>query len=92
MDASYSLACGIVWQKTADPDAGWELVHALGCPDEGVRKLARHMLVQRRTDAIALLEEGITAGIVRPDIAGPCIVELLRCPECPSCVVVAGEA
>jgi hypothetical protein len=33
VDANYMLACGIVWRKTADPDAGWELVEALASPD-----------------------------------------------------------
>ena len=33
MDFNYMLACGIVWSKTADPDAGWELVEALSSPD-----------------------------------------------------------
>jgi len=26
MNPDYMLACGIVWRKTADPEAGWELV------------------------------------------------------------------
>jgi hypothetical protein len=33
MDANYVLACGIVWRKTADPEAGWELAQALESPD-----------------------------------------------------------
>jgi len=33
MDVNYTLACGIVWRKTADPEAGWELVAALKSSD-----------------------------------------------------------
>ena len=29
MDADYMLACGVVWRKTADPEAGWDLVDGL---------------------------------------------------------------
>jgi hypothetical protein len=92
MNTNYMMACGIVWRKTADPDAGWELVEALCCPDAGIRHFARNMLVERRNDAIALLEDGITAGVLTADIAGPCMVELLRGPESPSWFAVTGEA
>jgi hypothetical protein len=37
MDADYMMACGIVWRKTADPDAGRELVEALASPDPELR-------------------------------------------------------
>jgi hypothetical protein len=78
MDANYMLACGIVWRKTADPDAGWELVEALASPDPELRQLARDMLVQRRDNAMALLEDAVGAGVLTPEVAGPCMVELLR--------------
>jgi hypothetical protein len=78
MDADYMLACGIVWRKTADPDAGWELVEALASPDPELRQFARDMLVQRRDNAMALLEDAVGAGILTPEVAGPCMVELLR--------------
>jgi hypothetical protein len=78
MDANYMLACGIVWRKTADPDAGWELVEALASPDPELRQFARGMLVQRRDNAMALLEDAIGAGLLTPEVAGPCMVELLR--------------
>lgn len=87
MDANYMLACGIVWRKTADPDAGWELVGALASPDPELRQLARHMLVQRRDNAMVLLEHAITAGVLTPEMAGPCIVELLRAGGCDASVI-----
>lgn len=78
MDANYMLACGIVWRKTADPDAGWGLVEALASPDPELRQFARDMLVERRDNAMTLLEDAISAGVLTPEVAGPFMVELLR--------------
>ena len=78
MDANYMLACGIVWSKTADPDAGWELVGALASPDPELRQFARDMLIQRRDNAMVLLEDAVGDGVLTPEAAGPCVVELLR--------------
>lgn len=78
MDANYMLACGIVWRKTADPDAAWELVEAMASPDPELRQFARDMLIQRRDSAMALLEDAVGAGVLTPEVAGPCMVELLR--------------
>lgn len=78
MDAFYMLACGIVWRKTADPEAGWELVEALESPDPDVRSLARSLLLENGERSMDLLESAIAAGIVRPQVAGPCMAEILR--------------
>ena len=51
-DFNYMLACGIVWSKTADPGAGWELVEALASPDPELRQFAREMLIHRRDNAM----------------------------------------
>ena len=93
MDAQYMLACGIVWSKTADPDAGWELVEALSSPDPELRQFARDMLVQRRDNAMLLLEGAVGAGVLTPEVAGACIVELLRAGQTGSSdLLVAGDA
>ncbi len=78
MDVNYMLACGIAWRKTADQDAGWELVEALESPDPEVRQFAQYMLLERRDQAMELLEDAITLGVVTPETAGPCMVELIR--------------
>ena len=92
MDANYMLACGIVWSKTADPDAGWELVEALASPDPELRLFARDMLVHRRDNAMALLEDAVGAGVLTPEVAGPCILELLRAGRTGSSDFLAGDA
>src|ERR1035437_8850388 len=46
MEASYVLACGIVWRKTADPEAGWELVQGIESRDPALRLLARTFLCE----------------------------------------------
>jgi hypothetical protein len=78
MEALCMVACGIVWRNTADEDAGWELVTALGSPDPELRQIARQMLAEQRDNAMELLEAAITAGILTPEAAWPCMGEMLR--------------
>ena len=78
MDANYILACGIVWRKTADPEAGWELVEALHSPDPALRLLAQSLLVETGKDSMDLLEGAVAKGILSPEVAGPCMAEILR--------------
>lgn len=77
MDANYMLACGIVWRKTADPEAGWELVEALQSPDARLRSLAQSFLVETGEDSMDLLEGAVAGGILSPEVAGPCMAEIL---------------
>jgi len=78
MNPDYMLACGIVWHKTADPEAGLELVEALESPDLSTRLLARALLIDGDEDSLRLLEGALTAGVVSPEAAGGCIAEILR--------------
>jgi len=78
MEPVCMVACGIIGRNSADEDAGWELVAALGSPDPGLRQIARQMLSERRDNAMALLEAAVTAGILTPEAAWPCMGELLR--------------
>jgi hypothetical protein len=78
MDACYMLACGIIWRKTADSEAGWELVEALESPDPCLRFLAQSFLVESGEHSMDLLESAVATGIVRPQVAGPCMAEILR--------------
>ena len=77
MDADYMLACGIVWRKTADPEAGWELVDALESRDPRLRLLAQSLLVENGEDSMDLLERAVATGMVSPKAAGPCMAEIL---------------
>ena len=78
MDAGYMLACGIVWRKTSDPEAGWELVEALESTDPRQRLLAQSLLVENAEDSMDLLESAVATGQVSPLVAGPCMAEILR--------------
>jgi hypothetical protein len=78
MDANFMLACGVIWQKTADPEAGWELVEALESPDPRLRLLAQTLLVESGDDSMRLLESAVETGIVSPQVVGPCMAEILR--------------
>lgn len=78
MNANYILACGIVWRKTADPEAGLELLEGLRSPDFGVRALAQAFLVESADASMGLLERALSDGGVSPEAAGACIAEILR--------------
>ena len=78
MDVDYMLACGIVWQKTADPVAGWELIEGLASQDPHVRQLVQTILVDCGEPSMNLLESAIATGTVSPDSAGECMAEILR--------------
>lgn len=78
MDANFMMACGTEWRKTADLDAGWELLKALESPDPGLRLLAQNLLVENGEISMDLLEGAVATGIVSPQVAGPCMAEILR--------------
>jgi hypothetical protein len=81
MDPVYMLACGIVWRKTADPDAGWELVEGLESCDPCLRLLARSLLVENGEQSMDLLESAVATGRVSPQVVGPLMAEILRSGE-----------
>lgn len=78
MNQEYMLACAIVWRKTADPEAGLELVEALESADLRVRALAQAILIDGAESSMSLLEGALVAGVVSPEAAGPCMAEILR--------------
>jgi len=78
MDIDYVLACGIVWRKTADPEAGRELIEGLESEDPQLRLLAQTLLVEGGESSMGLLENALAAGVVNADVAGPCMAEILR--------------
>jgi hypothetical protein len=78
MEVDYMLACGILWRTTADPEAGWELVEGLESRDPELRLLAQSLLVESGENSMGLLESALVAGAVNPDLAGPCMAEILR--------------
>lgn len=78
MDVNYMLACGIIWRRTADPVAGWELIEALESQDPYARQIAQMILVECGEPSIELLESAIATGTVNLDSAGVCIAEIVR--------------
>ncbi|HYM74356.1 MAG TPA: hypothetical protein VE377_00130 [Candidatus Dormibacteraeota bacterium] len=78
MNTDYVLACGVVWRRTGDPEAGWDLVDGLKSRDPEVRVLAQTLLVENGESSMGLLERALSVGIVDPDEAGPCMAEILR--------------
>lgn len=78
MNPDYIRACGIVWRKTANLEAGFELVQGLECRDLRVRALAQALLIDGAENSMRLLESALTVGVVSPEAAGPCMAEILR--------------
>jgi hypothetical protein len=78
MNTDYMLACGVVWRRTGDPEAGWDLVDGLKSGDPEVRVLAQTLLVENGENSMGLLESALAVGIVDPEVAGPCMAEILR--------------
>ena len=78
MNPDYMLACGIVWRKTGDPEAGLELVEGLESGDPKLRLLVQALLVESGEVSMGLLESALVAGVVSPDSVGPCMAEILR--------------
>jgi len=82
MDETFILACGVVWHKTADPEAGWSLVAALDSPESSIRSLAEAILAGGSEESLALLEAAVQAGVLSPERAAPCISQLLEAEGC----------
>lgn len=78
MDPEYIVACAIVWRKTADPVAGQELVEALESDDQALRMLAQSLLAECGEASMSLLETAVATGELNPELAGPCMAEILR--------------
>ena len=81
MNTDYMLACGVVWRRTGDPEAGWDLVDGLRSRDPEVRLLAQTLLIESGESSMGLLESALAVGVVDPDVAGPCIAEILRAQQ-----------
>jgi hypothetical protein len=78
MNPDYLLTCAIVCRKSADPEAGLELLEALDSPDPNERALSRALLIDGEKYSMWLLEGALAAGVVSPEAAGDCIAEVLR--------------
>ncbi len=82
MEADYIIACGIVWRKTADLEAGWELLVGLQSEDKEIRFLAQTVLAESGEAAMDLVETALAGGILTPERAGSCMEAILRSQNC----------
>jgi HEAT repeat protein len=81
MNRDYMLACGILWHKACDPEAGWELIEGLNSSDPEVRSIARRLLLENGDESMRLLECALATGEVSLDAACSCMAEILRVGE-----------
>jgi len=78
MDSIYLVACGVVWRKTRDPEAGLELIEGLRASNPVLRSVAESMLVHAGAASIELIEQALASGALCPNDAVFCMVELIR--------------
>ena len=83
MNLDYVIACGLVWRKTGDPEAGWELIEALESADPSVRAVARLLLVDKGEDSLLLLEDALVTGAINRATASGCMAEIMRNRQTP---------
>lgn len=76
MNTAYLLACGIVWCKGGDDDAGWELLQALRSPDVSVRLIAASLLADAGYRSARLIETALSNGDLTCEEAAPCLLRL----------------
>lgn len=86
MNPDYVIACGLVWRKTGDPEAGWELIEALESADPSVRAVARLLLVDQGEDSLLLLEGALVTGTINSATASECMAEIMRNQQMPQAV------
>ena len=55
LDLLYLLACVILWRKTADVNAGWEVIRALASPDPHTREVVADLLSRQSPALIPML-------------------------------------
>jgi hypothetical protein len=91
MEVDYILACGIVWRRTSDPVAGWELIEGLESKDPCIQEIAKTILVECGEPSMKLLESAVATGIVSPDSAGPCMAAILGA-HCQDDLVACGQS
>ena len=73
----YIVACGVVWQREFDREAGEELTRALADTDLQLRLLAGELLLCGGDRSLQLLEVAIQDGTLTPMDAAPCMAALV---------------
>jgi len=77
MELGFVYACGILWCRTREQDAAWELVRALNSSDEEIRDMARIALAEGGAESLSFLEMALSTNEITPEQAAPCLLDIL---------------
>lgn len=67
----------MVWCRSGEKDAGWELVRALNDADSEIREIASSALVEAGPPSLSLIEAALTLKEITPEQAAPCLLQIL---------------
>ena len=77
MESGFVYACGILWCRTREEDAAWELVRALKSSDQEIRDMARIALTEGGAESLSFLEMALSTNQITPEQAAPCLLDIL---------------
>ncbi len=87
--SAFTYACAVVWCRTGEKDAGWELVRALNEGDGEIREIASSALAEAGPRSLALIEAALTLKQITPERAAPCLLNILA--NLPPDTVISGN-
>jgi HEAT repeat protein len=77
MSSAFTYACAVVWCRTGEKDAGWELIRALNDRECEVREIASSALAEAGPRSLSLIEAALTLKAITPEQAAPCLFTIL---------------
>ena len=75
--SAFTYACAVVWCRSGEKDAGWELVRALNDGDGEIREIASCALADAGPRSLGLIEAALTLKQITPEQAAPCLLSIL---------------
>jgi HEAT repeat protein len=76
LKTAYAYACAVVWCRSGEKEAGWELVRALTAEDSDIREIASNALAETGARSMPLLETALMLKQITPEQAAPCLQQI----------------
>ncbi len=73
----FTYACAVVWCRSGEKEAGWELIRALADVEREVREIAASALSEAGPQSLSLIEAALTLKKITPEQAAPCLLTIL---------------
>lgn len=78
LKTAYAYACAVLWCRSGEKEAGWELVRALTAEDSDVREIASDALAESGARSMSLLEMALAMKQITPEQAAPCLQQIVE--------------